>query len=104
MRARLARPRRIARGRLVAPVAVAAAVALVGGAVVASPDAPTVRDDVTAVSLEDPDFQADASFTFDLAAHLAQSEYAGIQDVEVTDLPERVERKSTRLNSSHVAI
>src|SRR5690625_247387 len=93
MRARLARPRRIARGRLVAPVAVAAAVALVGGAVVASPDAPTVRDDVTAVSLEDPDFQADASFTFDLAAHLAQSEYAGIQDVEVTDLPAGVTYK-----------
>ena len=35
MRARLARPRRIVRGRLVAPVAAAAAVALVGGVVVA---------------------------------------------------------------------
>ena len=38
MRARLARPRRIVRGRLVAPVATAAAVALVAGVVVATGD------------------------------------------------------------------
>ena len=50
MRARLARPRRVVRGRLVAPVAAAAAVALVGGVVVAAPDAPTVSGDVQTVA------------------------------------------------------
>lgn len=93
MRARLARPRRITRGRLVAPVAVAAAVALVGGVVVASPTSPTVRDDVHAVSLDGPAFEADASFTFNLAEHLAEGEYAGMEITDVTGLPEGVQHE-----------
>ena len=68
MRARLARPRRIVRGRLAAPVAAAAAVALVGGMVIAAPDAPTVRDDVQTVAVAAPSFNAGDEFSFNAGA------------------------------------
>ena len=66
MRARLARPRRIVRGRLVAPVAAAAAVALVGGVVVATPDTPTVREDVQTVATVIPGMQVGQEFSYNL--------------------------------------
>ncbi|MCT2275437.1 hypothetical protein [Dietzia cinnamea] len=96
MRARLARPRRIVRGRLVAPVAAAAAVALVGGVVVAAPDAPTVNGDVQTVAgssssaspLTVTGFTAGgAEFSFDIQ-DLASGVYAGIEITEVVGLPE----------------
>ena len=77
MRARLARPRRIVRGRLVAPVAAAAAVALVGGVVVAAPDAPTVRGDVQTVAVAGPSFNAGASFSYNLEGLVGASQSAG---------------------------
>ncbi|EYT59895.1 hypothetical protein H483_0113745 [Dietzia sp. UCD-THP] len=88
MRARLARPRRIVRGRLVAPVAAAAAVALVGGVVVATPDAPTVRGDVQTVAVSAPAFNAGASYSFDLQGLVGAGEWSGIVITEVTGLPE----------------
>ncbi|MFN3600766.1 MAG: hypothetical protein ACK4UY_05190 [Dietzia sp.] len=88
MRARLARPRRIVRGRLVAPVAAAAAVALVGGVVVATPDAPTVRGDVQTVAVSAPAFNAGASYSFDFGGLVGTGEWAGIQITDVTGLPE----------------
>ncbi|MEH6382763.1 MAG: hypothetical protein V7768_13760, partial [Dietzia cercidiphylli] len=88
MRARLARPRRIVRGRLVAPVAAAAAVALVGGVVVAAPDAPTVRGDVQTVAVSAPAFNAGASYSFDLQGLVGAGEWSGIVITEVNGLPE----------------
>lgn len=90
MRARLARPRRIVRGRLVAPVAAAAAVALVGGVVVAAPDAPTVRGDVqtVAVAVSAPAFNAGASYSFDLQGIVGAGEWSGIVITGVNGLPE----------------
>ncbi|MGN7155155.1 hypothetical protein ACTHRK_03430 [Dietzia cercidiphylli] len=88
MRARLARPRRIVRGRLVAPVAAAAAVALVGGVVVAAPDAPTVRGDVQTVAVSAPAFNAGASYSFDLQGLVGAGEWSGIVITEVNELPE----------------
>ncbi|MCT2060755.1 hypothetical protein [Dietzia cinnamea] len=96
MRARLARPRRIVRGRLVAPVAAAAAVALVGGVVVAAPDAPTVGGDVQTVAgssssaspLTVTGFTAGgAEFSFDIQS-LASGVQAGIEIENVEGLPE----------------
>ncbi|KZO58286.1 MULTISPECIES: hypothetical protein [Dietzia] len=96
MRARLARPRRIARGRLVAPVAAAAAVALVGGVVVAAPDAPTVGGDVQTVAGSSSSASpltvtgftvGNAEFSFDIQS-LASGVYAGIEITEVEGLPE----------------
>nr|WP_313312433.1 hypothetical protein [Dietzia maris] len=91
MRARLARPRRIVRGRLAAPVAAAAAVALVGGMVVAAPDAPTVRDDVQTVALAAPSFNAGAEFSFNAGALVQASQSAGFVVEDVTGLPEGLE-------------
>ncbi|MEH6819046.1 MAG: hypothetical protein V7706_03745 [Dietzia psychralcaliphila] len=88
MRARLARPRRIVRGRLVAPVAAAAAVALVGGVVVATPDAPTVRGDVQTVAVSAPAVNAGASYSFDIQGLAAAGDWAGIVITDVTGLPE----------------
>ncbi|HMT48788.1 hypothetical protein [Dietzia sp. UBA5065] len=87
MRARLARPRRIVRGRLVAPVAAAAAVALVGGMVVAAPDAPTVRGGVQTVALTVPAGNAGAGFSFNFSAALGAGELAGVQITDITGLP-----------------
>ncbi|AWH92792.1 hypothetical protein [Dietzia lutea] len=96
MRARLARPRRIVRGRLVAPVAAAAAVALVGGVVVAAPDAPTVSGDVQTVAgsssaatpLTVTGFTAGgAEFSVDIQG-LASGVQAGIEIEDVVGLPE----------------
>lgn len=91
MRARLARPRRIVRGRLVAPVAAAAAVALVGGVVVAAPDAPTVRGDVQTVAVAGPSFNAEASFSYNLEGLVGASQSAGFVIEDVTGLPEGLE-------------
>ena len=91
MRARLARPRRIARGRLVAPVAAAAAVALVGGMVVAAPDAPTVRDDIQTVAVAGPTFNAGAEFSFNAGTLVEASQSAGFVVEDVTGLPEGLE-------------
>ena len=91
MRARLARPRRIVRGRLVAPVAVAAAVALVGGMVIAAPDAPTVRDDVQTVAVAAPSFNAGMEFSFNAGALVQASQSAGFVIEDVTGLPEGLE-------------
>ena len=88
MRARLARPRRIVRGRLVAPVATAAAVALVAGVVVATPDAPTLRSDVQTVALEAPSGKVGASVSFNLAELVSVGEWAGIVITKVEGLPE----------------
>lgn len=94
MRARLARPRQSTRGRLVAPVATAAAVALVGGAVVATSDAPTVRGDVQNASVAGSSAGADAeagavvSYSFDLAAYVEEHFGAEASIVAVTDLPD----------------
>ncbi|MEV8223394.1 hypothetical protein AB0P16_13165 [Dietzia maris] len=88
MRARLARPRRIVRGRLAAPVAAAAAVALVGGMVIAAPDAPTVRNDIQTVAVQIPAPQVGASFSFDLGAVSWAGEFAGIAVTGVEGLPE----------------
>ena len=95
MRARLARPRRIVRGRLVAPVAAAAAVALVGGVVVAAPDAPTVDGDVQTVAgssssatpLTVAGFTAGADFSFDIQG-AANAVQAGIVITDVAGLPD----------------
>lgn len=95
MRARLARPRRIVRGRLVAPVAAAAAVALVGGVVVAAPDAPTVNGDVqpvagsssSATPLTVAGFTAGADFSINIQ-ELASGVQAGIVITDVAGLPE----------------
>jgi len=89
MRVRLARPRRAARGRLVAPVAAAAAVALVGGVVVAAPDAPTSRDDVQAVSLSaNAGFNAGVEQSLDIEALAATGSHAGLEVTGVTGLPD----------------
>ncbi|KAA0919012.1 hypothetical protein [Dietzia sp. ANT_WB102] len=88
MRARLARPRRIARGRLVAPVAAAAAVALVGGVVVATPDAPTVRSEIQTVAVAGPSFNAGAEFSFDAGTLVQSSQSAGFVVEDVTGLPD----------------
>ena len=88
MRARLARPRRIARGRLVAPVAAAAAVALVGGVVVATPDAPTVRSEIQTVAVAGPSFNAGAAYSFDAGALVQSSQSAGFVVEDVTGLPD----------------
>ena len=95
MRARLARPRRIVRGRLVAPVAAAAAVALVGGVVVAAPDAPTVRGDVQTVAgssssaspLIVTGFTAGGAEVSVDIQELASGVHAGIQIENVVGLP-----------------
>ncbi|MDV8001336.1 hypothetical protein [Rhodococcus sp. IEGM 1408] len=87
MRARLARPRRIVRGRLVAPVAAAAAVALVAGVVVSTPDAPTVRGDVQTVAVTAPAFNAGASYSFNLQG-LLDTAAPGTAITGVTGLPE----------------
>lgn len=92
MRARLARPRRIVRGRLVAPVAAAAAVALVAGVVVSTPDAPTVRGDVQTVAgssapLTAGGFTAGADFSFDLQGLVGANAPAGTVITDVTGLP-----------------
>lgn len=87
MRARLARPRRLVRGRLVAPVAAAAAVALVGGVVVATPDTPTVRQDVLTVANTISGFQAGASFSFDLGTIEWAGDMAGFEVTGVEGLP-----------------
>lgn len=94
MRARLARPRHLLRGRLVAPVAVAAAAALVGGVVVATPDAPTVRSEVQSVANEVEAGKAGAEFSFDLAEFFVGGEWDGIEITEikeVTGLPDGLE-------------
>ena len=88
MRARLARPRRIVRGRLVAPVATAAAVALVAGVVVATPDAPTLRSDVQTVALQAPVGNVGAAVELDLNGFFAAGEWAGIVIAKVEGLPE----------------
>src|SRR5699024_103871 len=93
MRARLARPRKFTRGRLVAPVAAAAAVALVGGVVVAAPDTPTVDGDVRTASLAESSGEAGAeaglvSFSFDLAAYVDSEFGEGAEIVDVDNLPE----------------
>lgn len=88
MRARLARPRRIVRGRLVAPVAAAAAVALVGGVVVATPDAPTVREDVRTVAVTIPGFQVDAQYSYDLNGIAWSGSMAGLEVTGVDELPD----------------
>ena len=88
MRARLARPRRIVRGRLVAPIAAAAVVALVGGVVVATPDAPTVRQDVQTVATTIPGFEAGASYTFNLGTIKWEGEMFGFEVTDVKGLPE----------------
>ena len=88
MRARLARPRRIVRGRLVAPVAAAAAVALVGGVVVATPDAPTVSEDVQTVATVIPGFQVEKSNSINLATFGWTGSMAGFEVTGVTGLPE----------------
>lgn len=88
MRARFARPRRIVRGRLVAPVAAAAAVALVGGVVVATPDAPTVREDVQTVATVIPGFQVEKSNSINLATFGWTGSMAGFEVTGVTGLPE----------------
>lgn len=88
MRARLARPRRIVRGRLVAPVAAAAAVALVGGVVVATPDAPTVRSEIQTVAVAGPSVNAGAAFSFNAGAVAQASQSAGFVVEDVTGLPE----------------
>lgn len=88
MRARLARPRRIVRGRLVAPVAAAAAVALVGGVVVATPDAPTVREDVRTVAVTIPGFQVDAKYSYDLNGIAWSGSMAGLEVTGVDGLPD----------------
>ncbi|MCT1884269.1 hypothetical protein AB6N35_01990 [Dietzia cinnamea] len=95
MRARLARPRRIVRGRLVAPVAAAAAVALVGGVVVAAPDAPTVNGDVQTVAgssssaspLIVTGFTAGGAEVSVDIQELASGVHAGIQIENVVGLP-----------------
>ncbi|MFJ5870018.1 hypothetical protein ACIQD2_02440 [Dietzia maris] len=91
MRARLARPRRIVRGRLAAPVAAAAAVALVGGMVIAAPDAPTVRDDIQTVAVAAPSFDAGAEFSFNAGALVQATQSAGFVVEDVTGLPEGLE-------------
>ena len=88
MRARFARPRRIVRGRLVAPVASAAAVALVAGVVVASPDTPTVRDDVQTVATTIPGFKAGADFSYDLGDIAWTGSLAGFEATGATNLPD----------------
>ncbi|MGF0225099.1 hypothetical protein ACQR3Q_04895 [Dietzia natronolimnaea] len=88
MRARLARPRRIVRGRLVAPVAAAAAVALVAGVVVATPNAPTVDGDVQTVAVSVPAGNASASYSFNFSAALEAGEWAGVTITDITGLPE----------------
>lgn len=88
MRARLARPRRIVRGRLVAPVAAAAAVALVGGVVVATPDTPTVREDVQTVATVIPGLQVGVEFSYDLNDLGWAGSMAGFEATEVTGLPD----------------
>src|SRR5699024_8627460 len=89
MRARLARPRKFTRGRLVAPVAAAAAVALVGGVVVAAPDTLTVDGDVRTASLAESSGEAGlVSFTFDLAAYVDSEFDEGAEIVDVDNLPE----------------
>ena len=88
MRARLARPRRIVRGRLVAPVAAAAAVALVGGVVVATPDAPTVREDVRTVAVTIPGFQVNAEHSYDLNGIAWSGSMAGLEVTGVDGLPD----------------
>ena len=87
MRARLARPRRIVRGRLVAPVAAAAAVALVGGVVVATPDAPTVREDVQTVATVIPGMQVGQEFSYNLN-DAGVGSVAGFEATAVTGLPD----------------
>ena len=87
MRARLARPRRIVRGRLVAPVAAAAAVALVAGVVVSTPGAPTVRDDVQTVALTVSAGNAGASYSFNFSAALGAGQLAGVEITDITGLP-----------------
>lgn len=87
MRDRLARPRRIVRGRLVAPVAAAAAVALVGGVVVATPDAPTVRQDVQTVAVTIPGFTAGAQFSYDVGQIMWSGSMAGLEVTDVENLP-----------------
>lgn len=87
MRARFARPRRIVRGRLVAPVAAAAAVALVGGVVVATPDAPTVREDVQTVATVIPGFQFGAEASYDLNGIAWGGSLSGFEVTGVTGLP-----------------
>ncbi|MBB0992184.1 hypothetical protein G6009_12255, partial [Dietzia sp. SLG510A3-30A2] len=91
MRARLARPRRIVRGRLAAPVAAAAAVALVGGMVIAAPDAPTVRSDIQTVAVAAPSFNAGAEFSFDAGTLVQATQSAGFVIEDVTGLPEGLE-------------
>ena len=88
MRARLARPRRIVRGRLVAPVATAAAVALVAGVVVATPDAPTLRSDVQTVAVTAPVGQVGTEVSFNLAEIVSVGQWADIQITDVTGLPD----------------
>ena len=88
MRARLARPRRIVRGRLVAPVAAAAAVALVGGVVVATPDTPTVRQDIQTVATTISGFQAGAGFSFDVGTIEWAGGMAGFEVTGVEGLPD----------------
>ena len=87
MRARLARPRRLVRGRLVAPVAAAAAVALVGGVVVATPDTPTVREDVQTVATVIPGFKAEADFSYNLNDIAWTGSYSGFEATGVDGLP-----------------
>lgn len=88
MRARLARPRRIVRGRFVAPVAAAAAVALVGGVVVATPDTPTVREDVQTVATVIPGLQDGVEFSYDLNDLGWAGSMAGFEATKVTGLPD----------------
>lgn len=91
MRARLARSRQPIRGRLVAPVAAAAAVALVGGVVVAAPDAPTVRGEVQTVAVTASGFDAGIDGTIDLQDIVDQGEWEGIVITGVIGLPEGLE-------------
>lgn len=88
MRDRLARPRRIVRGRLVAPIAAAAAVALVGGVVVATPDAPTVRQDVQTVATVIPGLQVDTEFSYDLDDLSWTGSMGGFKATAVSGLPD----------------
>ena len=96
MRARLASPRRpsMARGRIMVTAA-AAAVALVGGVVVATPDTPVVRDSVASVAFSIPAVNAGVSFSYNVPELVAQAGYAGATITAIDGLPAGVTYDAT---------
>ena len=89
MRARLASPRRrgTARGRLIVPVAAAAAVALVGGVVVATPDTPVAREDVKTVASSAVTAETGGQFNIDVTGPVASTGSSAATVTGITGLP-----------------